>query len=302
NVTPPELTPWTKVVMIDASHFDANAAYAATERHQLEDYEPHVYRTRDAGRTWQPITKGLPAGVYVQTVKEDPLRRGLLFCGTERGVFVSFDDGDYWQSLQMNLPAVSVRDLQVKDDDLVVATHGRGFWVLDDITALRQMDRTIMAAEVILFRPADAIRLPQPDEQGTPLPRDEPSAENPPSGAIIDYYLKVAPAGPAALEILDAAGTVVRRFASDDHPRPRDANALAVELVWAPQAEPLPVTAGMHRWVWDLRLPAAATAAAEAPTAPPSFVAPGRYTLRLVVNGRDYRQPLFVRADPRGVW
>lgn len=298
NVTPPELTPWTKVVMIDASHFDANAAYAATERHQLEDYEPHVYRTRDAGRTWQPITTGLPAGVYVQTVKEDPLRRGLLFCGTERGVFVSFDDGDNWQSLQMNLPAVSVRDLQVKDDDLVVATHGRGFWVLDDITALRQMDRTILASEVILFRPADAIRLPQPDEQGTPLPRDEPAAENPPSGAIIDYYLKVAPAGPAGLEILDAAGIVVRRFASDDRLRPRDANALAVELVWAPQAEALPVTAGMHRWVWDLRLPPAATGA---PTAPPSFVAPGRYTLRLVVNGREYRQPLLVRADPRGV-
>ena len=133
--------------MIDASHFDAKTAYAAAERHQLEDYEPHVYRTRDAGKTWQPITQGLPAGVYVQTVKEDPRRRGLLFCGTERGVFVSFDEGDHWQSLQMNLPAGSMRDLQIKDDDLIVATHGRGFWMLDDITALRQIDAAAAGAD-----------------------------------------------------------------------------------------------------------------------------------------------------------
>jgi photosystem II stability/assembly factor-like uncharacterized protein len=300
NVTPPEITPWTKMVMIDASHFDVNTAFAAAERHQLEDYEPHIYRTRDAGRTWQAITKGLPAGIYVQTVKEDPLRRGLLFCGTERGVFVSFDDGDSWQSLQMNLPAASMRDLAIKDDDLIVATHGRGFWVLDDITALRQMDAAA-AAEAFLFRPADAIKLPQPDEQGTPLPKDEPSAENPPAGAIIDYYLKTAPAGAVALEILDAAGAVVRRFASDDRPAPRDPDTLAVQLVWAPQGEPLPATAGMHRWVWDLRGTATGGGRGRggrgggAPSMPP-----GRYTVRLTAGGKTLTQPLIVRSDPRG--
>ena len=300
DVTPPELTAWTKVVMIDASHFDANTAYAAAERHQLEDYEPHVYRTRDAGRTWQAITKGLPAGIYVQTVKEDPLRRGLLFCGTERGVFVSFDEGDNWQSLQMNLPPGSMRDLQIKDDDLIVATHGRGFWVLDDITALRQIDQKAADADAILFRPAEAIKLPEPSEQGTPLPKDEPSAENPPSGAIIDYYLKGTSSAPVALEILDASGTVVRRFASDDRPQPRDPDALAVQVVWAPQAEPLPATPGMHRWVWDLRGAPASTPGGRGGRGA-TISQPGRYSVRLTVDGKVFTQPLVVRQDPRGV-
>ena len=301
NVTPPEVTPWTKIVMIDASHFDAGTAYAAAERHQLEDYEPHIYRTRDGGKTWQTITKGLPAGIYVQTVKEDPLRRGLLFCGTERTVFVSFDDGDNWQSLQMNLPASSMRDLQIKDDDLMVATHGRGFWVLDDITALRQIDQKTAGAETILFRPAEAIKLPEPDEQGTPLPKDEPFAENPPAGAIIDYYLEGSPAGPVTLEILDAAGALVRRFASDDRPQLRDPNTLAVQLVWAPQAEPLPATAGMHRWVWDLRgTPAAGGGRGRGGRGEAAVAQPGRYSVRLTVAGKTFTQPLIVRQDPRG--
>src|SRR5262245_22439060 len=253
NVTPREMTPWTKVTMIEASHVDAMTAYAAAERHQLEDYEPHLYRTRDGGKTWQTITRGLPAGVYVQTIKEDPERPGLLFCGTERAVHVSFDAGDSWQSLQLNLPAGSMRDLAIKGDDLIVATHGRGFWVLDAITALRQIDDKTAAADAVLFRPAAAYDVPAPDEQGTPLPKDEPQAENPPAGAIIDYYLKSAASGPVALEIVDPAGTVVRRFASDDRPQPRDPATLTVQTIWAAQAEPLPATAGMHRWVWDLR-------------------------------------------------
>jgi photosystem II stability/assembly factor-like uncharacterized protein len=301
DVTPPDLTAWTKVVMIDASHFDANTAYAAAERHQLEDYEPHIYRTHDAGKTWQPITKGLPAGIYVQTVKEDPLRRGLLFCGTERGVFVSFDEGDHWQSLQMNLPPGSMRDLQIKDDDLIVATHGRGFWVLDDITALRQIDQTSADARAILYRPAQAIKLPDPSEQGTPLPKDEPSAENPPFGAIIDYYLKETPAAPVALEILDASGAVIRRFASDDRPQPRDPNALAVQLVWAPQAEPLSATPGMHRWVWDLRGPAPTAGGGRGGRGRGGSISPpGRYAVRLTVDGKSFTEPLIVRQDPRG--
>jgi photosystem II stability/assembly factor-like uncharacterized protein len=300
NVTPAEITPWSKVVMIDASHFDANTAFAAAERHQLEDYEPHIYRTRDAGRTWQTITRGLPAGIYVQTVKEDPLRRGLLFCGTERGVFVSFDEGDNWQSLQMNLPAASMRDLAVKDDDLIVATHGRGFWVLDDITALRQIDGAVADADAFLFRPAEAVKLPEPNEQGTPLPKDEPSAENPPNGAIIDYYLKAAPAGTVALEILDASGTVVRRFASDDRPAPRDPNTLAVQLVWAPPGEALPATAGMHRWVWDLRGTATGGGRGRGGRGGAPSVQPGRYTVRLTAGGKTLTEPLIVKQDPRG--
>src|SRR5437870_12376572 len=190
NVSPPAITSWSKVVMIEASHFDVKEAYAAYERHQLEDYEPHILRTRDSGKTWTEITNELPKGIYVQTVKEDSQRRGLLFAGTERALFVSFDDGDHWQSLQLNLPPASMRDFSIHDDDLIVATHGRGFWVLDDITALRQITDEIARAEAFLFRPAEAINLPQGSENGTPQPRDEPLAENPPHGAIIDYYLK----------------------------------------------------------------------------------------------------------------
>ncbi|HTM25239.1 MAG TPA: hypothetical protein VL225_08600 [Vicinamibacterales bacterium] len=313
NVTPPEITPWTKVTMIEASHFDANTAFAAAERHQLEDYEPHIYRTRDMGKTWQPITAGLPAGIYAQTVKEDPVRRGLLFCGTERGVYVSFDEGDRWQSLQLNLPATSMRDLAIKDDDLIVATHGRGFWMIDDMTALRQIDAKTAIADAVLFRPAAAVSLPAPSEQGTPLPKDEPSADNPPAGAIIDYYLKAAPAGPVALEILDSAGTVVRRFASDDRPQPRDPNTLAVQTVWAPAGEPLPATPGLHRWVWDLRGTPPAGAAGRGRGAgggggggggggrgrggQPLL---GAYTVRLTVDGKTYTQPFVVHPDPRG--
>ena len=323
NVTPPEITSWTKVTMIEASHFDANVAYVAAERHQLEDYEPHIYRTRDAGKTWQQITKGLPAGVYTQTVKEDPFTRGLLFCGTERAVYVSFDDGDSWQSLQLNLPATSMRDLAIKDNDLIVATHGRGFWEIDDISALRQLDPRAAGESAILFRPSPAVSLPAPSEQGTPLPKDEPFAENPPNGAIIDYYLKSAASGPVTLEIVDAAGNTVRRFSSEDRAQPRDPNTLNVQAVWQPVPEPLSATAGMHRWVWDLR------------GAPPAAPAGGRggggrgagggaaggggggggggrgrggaaqlgtFTVRLTVDGKTYTQPLVVHADPRGTF
>jgi len=168
NVTPPELTAWSKVTMMDASHFDVKEAFASVERHQLEDYEPYIYRTRDSGKTWQKITNGLPAGVYVQTVKEDPVKRGLLFAGTELGAYVSFDDGDHWQSLQLNLPRASVRDLVIKGDDVVVATHGRGFWVLDNITALRQVDDQMTTQNVFLFKPAVAVNVIPGSDNGTP--------------------------------------------------------------------------------------------------------------------------------------
>lgn len=306
NVTPPAMASWSKVVMIEASHFDVDEAYAAVERHQLEDYEPHIYRTRDAGRTWTEITKGLPGGSYLQTVKEDPQRRGLLFAGTERSVFVSFDDGDHWQSLQLNVPPASMRDLAIHGDDLIVATHGRGFWVLDDITALRQINPEVANSAAFLFRPADAINMPPGSDNGTPMPRDEPLAENPPNGAMIDYYLKSNVSGLVTLEILDPAGEVIRRYASDDKYPVVNPDTLSIPAFWVRTQEPLSALAGMHRWIWDLR-----------PTPPQrpaggggggggggfgrgvSTVLPGTYTVKLTVGGKTFTEPLVVKMDPR---
>jgi photosystem II stability/assembly factor-like uncharacterized protein len=305
NVTPPALTSWSKVVMIEASHFDVNEAYAAVERHQLSDYEPHIYRTLDSGKTWTEITRGLPAGVYVQTVKEDPNRRGLLFTGTERSVFVSFDDGDHWQSLQMNLPSASMRDLAVQGDDLIVATHGRGFWVIDNITPLRQLSNDVSKANAHLFQPADAYLLTPGNDNGTPMPRDEPIAENPPFGAMIDYHLKSNASGPVTIEIVDPAGDVIRKYSSEDKPAAVNLETLNIPAYWVRAPETVSTAAGMHRWIWDLR-----------PTPPPrpagggggggfggrggaSLVLPGVYTVRLSLAGKSFTQPLIVHADPR---
>ncbi len=304
NVTPPTLTGWSRVVMIDASHFEVNEAYAAIERHQLQDYEPHIYRTRNRGKTWEEITTGLPKGIYVQTVKEDPQRRGLLFTGTERAVYVSFDDGDHWQSLQLNLPPASMRDVVIHGDDLLLATHGRGFWVLDDITALRQISDEVGKANAFLFRPADAIAMVPGSDYGTPQPRDEALAENPPFGAMIDYYLKSNVSGPVILEIIDPSGEVIRRYSSDDKPPPVDPDKLNIPTYWIRNRESLSAAAGMHRWVWDLRPtpPASARAGAletfffggRGPA-----VLRGKYTIKLTVDGKTYTQPLAVRPDPR---
>jgi len=306
DVTPKELTPWSKVVMMDASHFDANQAYAAIDRHRLTDNEPYIYRTKDGGKSWQKITRGLPSGVYLQTVKEDPKRRGLLVAGTELGVFVSFNDGDDWQSLQLNLPPTSNRDLAFHDNDLIVATHGRGFWVLDDISALRQIGSEVTASEAFLFKPSDAIIFPPATDDGTPTQKDEPWAESPPVGAIIDYYLRSAAAGPVVLEILNGAGQTVRRYSSADPITPIDPNTLVVNAVWQRPQEGLAASAGMHRFVWDFR-----------PTPPqggrggrggggggggrggPSPLPAGSYSVKLTVNGKSYTQPLVTRADPR---
>ena len=303
DATPRELTPWSKVVMMEASHFDADEAYAAVDRHRLTDNEPYVYRTKDGGRSWQPITRGLPAGVYVQTVKEDPKTRGLLVAGTELGVFVSFNDGDDWHQLQLNLPPTSVRDLAFKDNDLIVATHGRGFWVLDDISALRQAGGVGLgtAASAVLFKPSDATILPTPTDEGTPTQKDEPWAENPPTGAVIDYYLRTASSGALTLEILNAAGQPVRRYSSTDAAAPVDPNTSAVMAAWQHPAEPLSAAAGMHRFVWDFRPQPQAGGRGRAGggrgAQPP--VAPGSYSVRLTVNGQSYTQPLTVRPDPR---
>ncbi|MGA8071954.1 MAG: hypothetical protein WB995_00680 [Candidatus Acidiferrales bacterium] len=304
NVTPPELTPWSKIVMTQASHFDANEAYAAVDRHRLEDNDPYIYRTRDAGKSWQRVTNGLPAGVYMQTIKEDPIRKGLLFAGTELGVFVSFNDGDDWQSLQLNLPPASMRDLAIHGEDLIVATHGRGFWVLDDITALRQMTDKVAQSDAYLFRPAEAIRMHAGTDFASPMPRDEALAENPPTGAMIDYYLKSASPGPVVIEILDAKGQAVRRYSSEDHSAPVKPETLQFPAFWRPTPPPLSTAAGMRRWIWDFQYTPVAGAvrleddeffaAARGVTA-----LPGAYTVKLTVAGQTYSQPLTVKLDPR---
>ncbi|HSV33525.1 MAG TPA: hypothetical protein VLH87_05330 [Pyrinomonadaceae bacterium] len=305
NVTPSPMTSWSKVVMIDASHFDVNEAYAAWERHQLEDYEPYIYRTRDGGKSWQKITNGLPAGIYVQTVKEDPQRKGLLFAGTERGVFVSFDDGDNWQPLQLNLPASSMRELAIHGDDLIVATHGRGFWILDNIAALRQINDEIAKSDAFLFRPPVVINYTPGSEQGTPQPRDEALAENPPFGAAVDYYLKSSVSGPVTLEILDPSGEVFRRYSSEDRPPAIDPNTLNIPAYWVPPAKALSKESGMHRWIWDLRPTPTARGGGAGGGGGGFFgrsagsALPGTYTVRLTVGGRSYSQPLIVEWDPR---
>jgi photosystem II stability/assembly factor-like uncharacterized protein len=303
NVTPPELTPWSKVVMIQASHFDPQEAFAAVDRHRLEDNEPHIYRTRDEGKTWQTITNGLPAGVYLQTIREDPVRKGLLFAGTELGVFVSFNDGDKWQSLQLNLPAVSMRDLAIHGDDLIVGTHGRSIWVLDDISALRQVADAAAKADAYLFKPAEAIRMHAGNANGSPQPRDEALAENPPAGAMIDYYLKADAAGRLKLEILDASGKIVRSYSSADEVKPVDPSKLDIPPSWISAPKQLSSAAGMHRWIWDLHYAAAAggrTGVFAMFFGPGGVMAlPGSYTVRLTVNGKSMSQPLIVKMDPR---
>lgn len=280
--------------MMQASHTDFNEAYAAVDRHQLNDFAPHIYRTRDLGKTWQEITRGLPQDGYVHTIKEDPVRRGLLFAGTERAVFVSFDSGDSWQSLQLNLPPTSMRDLEVRDVDLVLATHGRGFWVLDDISVLRQVSATTAAAPAVLFKPADAVAVVQGDDNGTPWQKDEPQAENARVGATIDYYLK-APSNPVRLEILDDAGRVVRAISSDD-PGPAPLPPQNVSVLWRPRPNVLTGEAGAHRWIWDLR-PTPVPEAGRGRRPPPMLT--GTFTVRLTTNGQAYTQPLIVKNDPR---
>ncbi|MEP7344996.1 MAG: hypothetical protein ABI877_07010 [Gemmatimonadaceae bacterium] len=306
NVTPPAMTAWSRVTMMDASHFDFNVAFASVDRHQLQDYDPYIYRTRDMGKTWQRITNGLPAGVYVHTVKEDTVRQGLLFAGTERGVYVSFDDGDSWQPLQLNLPVTSMRDMEVYDNDLIVATHGRGFWVIDDISPLRQIDSAAAAAAAYLFKPADAIHVMQGDDNGTPVQKDEPIVPNPPDGAAIDYYLKNAARGPVTLEILDASGKIVRTFTSTpvNEPAPTrgrrgDGGIPNTSPIWRRPADaPLSVAAGMHRVVWN---PAGAGErdVFGDPNEALTRTVTGTFTAMLTVDGKSYTQPFAIKPDPR---
>ena len=302
NVTPPAITPWSRVTMMEASHFDFNSAYASVDRHQLQDFEPYVFRTRDMGKTWTRITTGLPTGVYVHTIKEDPTRQGLLFAGTERGAFVSFDDGDNWQSLQLNLPATSVRDFEIHGADLVVGTHGRGIWVIDDISVLRQLNDTVTTSDAHLFKPADAISYAQGDDNGTPTQKDEPQTPNRENGAVIDYYLRSAATSEVTIEMLDAAGASVRTFSSAGG---GGANAVGgrggggipnTSPLWRTTPEPMSAAAGMHRVVWH---PVSGGGRGGGPGRGSGAPLTGVFTAKLTVNGRSYTQTFTVKPDPR---
>jgi len=299
NVTPPEITAWSKLTHIEASHSDGGTAYAAVDRHRLDDLRPYLYRTRNFGKNWELVSNGIPEGHFLNCVREDPVRKGLLYACTEKGVFVSFDDGEHWQSLQMNLPTTSVRDLVIHRDDLVIATHGRSFWILDDITPLRQINPEIIQSASWLFQPATAYRVRPGADQGTPVPFDEPHADNPPDGAILDYYLKDTQSTPVRLEIFDSAGALVRRYASDDALAKTKAEEMQFPMYWVHEAEPISATAGLHRFVWDLHyaFPADVHTSFYGPKAP--LALPGKYTIKLTVNGQSYSQPLLLKMDPR---
>ncbi len=303
NVTPPELTPWSKIGLLEASRHDSNTVYAAVDRHRLDDLRPHIYRTHDGGKTWQQIIRGIPVGSYVNAVREDPARQGLLYAGTETGMFVSFNDGDVWQPLQLNLPTASVRDLVVHGDDLVIATHGRSFWILDDVTPLRQISAEPPAAEAVLFEPQTAWRVRPGSFEGTPLPPEEPQGENPPSGAIINYYLKSKPIGPIILEVLDDAGKLVRSYSSADKIPPVDPKSLDIPMYWIHPGKTLSDEPGMHRFAWNIHYPAASRPdnrlAAMFGLGSGAWAPPGRYAVRLTVGGHTSTQPLTLKMDPR---
>jgi hypothetical protein len=333
------MQPWTRIFNIEAGHFDSQTAYAAANTLRIHDMHPHFWRTHDGGKTWTEINSGIAPDAVANSIREDPRQRGLLYAATDNQVWVSYDDGDHWESLRLNMPAISVRDIQVKDDttclcaDLIAGTHGRGFWILDDLTPLRQMAalRRAQASKLpYLVRPATAARVRFGNNEPTPWPPELPAGENPPSGAVIDYFLPAAPAA-LKLEVVNAAGRVVRTYASDDpvlDPDPAldptaydkvcrqkpSAPDCGLPLYWPAARRRLSAEAGMHRFTWDMRYQPLtppnpqiegevdATGAVphrseRAPAAP--WVPPGRYTLRLIVDGKPYTQPLTLRLDPR---
>jgi photosystem II stability/assembly factor-like uncharacterized protein len=338
NVTPPAIKPWTRIFNIDAGHFDAQTAYAAANTLRLDDLNPHFYRTHDGGKTWTEINTGIAPGAVANSIREDPRKRGLLYAATDLQVWVSFDDGDHWQSLKFDMPAISVRDIKVKDDstclcsDLVAGTHGRGYWILDNLTSLRQEAEARAAesrGEAYLYKPATAVRVRFGTNDPTPWPPELPAGENPLPGGIIDYTLAKDASAPVTLDVLDAAGKVVRHYSSDDHvrdPNPAldpvaydkvcqatpSAPDCALPLYWPAKPIRLSPRAGFHRFTWDLHYdpigedPDAGDEGAQGavphhtydqPYSP--WVPPGSYTIRLTVDGKTYTQPLALRLDPR---
>jgi photosystem II stability/assembly factor-like uncharacterized protein len=331
-VTPSEMTAWSKVSQIEAGHFDAETAYASVDRHRIADNKPYIYRTHDGGKTWQSVVAGIPEGAYVNSVKEDPQVKGLLYAATELRVYVSFNDGVQWQPLQNNMPVTSVRDIVVHGDDLAVATHGRGFWVLDQMSALRQIATAgaqIVSANAYLFKPGETYAIRQGGMNGTPMPHEEPQMENPPSGVVAYYWLQSAARQPLKLELLDSSGAVRACVASDTAVRAVDTETLSVQAIWVQPTQPPSAAAGMHRYALggaaagrggfgrsngpsapDACTPPAGAADAKAPNPPAAgpggfrrgapSLPPGQYSVHLTVDGQTYSQPVTVKPDPRG--
>ena len=329
DVTPPAMTAWSKVSQIEASHFDAKVAYASVDRHRLGDMQPYIYRTRDGGKTWMNVTRGIPEGAFVNSVKEDPKQKGLLYAATELRVYVSFNNGEQWQSLELNMPVTSVRDLVVHGDDLAIATHGRGFWVLDQMSALRQIaaqGTAIASAKAWLFAPGTTWAIHQGGENGTPLPHEEPQEQNPPSGVVVYYWIKSVPQLPFKIELLNAKKKVVGCVASDAPVKPVDTEAINVQAYWLQPTAPPSAEAGMHRvelhgppllprsfgfGPQQLAAPPVdachPAGSAPVPAVSPGlslFVGPGNlepgvYTVRMTVDGETLTRPVTVLPDPR---
>lgn len=337
NVTPAGIKPWARIFNLDAGHFDTRTAYVAANTLRLDDMNPHFWRTHDGGKTWTEINNGIPAGAPSTAIREDPRKKGLLYASTETQVWVSFDDGDHWHSLRLNMPAISVRDIEVKDDasclcsDLVAGTHGRGFWILDNLTPLRQMTEAAAASDAYLFKPGIGIRIRFGTNDPTPWPPELLAGENPPNGAIVDYYLP-SQANEVKLEFLDAQNHVIRTYSSNDPVRNPDpaldpaaynkvcqqnpaAADCSLPLYWPAPPQILKTSAGMHRFTWDMHydpLPGSgggrggggggavgAVPHRTYPSVNAPWVAPGTYTVRLTANGRTMTQPIVIRMDPR---
>jgi photosystem II stability/assembly factor-like uncharacterized protein len=295
NVTPRDLPEWSMISIVEPSHFDAASAYIAVDRHKLDDFRPFIYRTNDSGKSWTPVTRGIPEGSYVRAVREDPKRKGLLFAGTETGVYFSFDDGANWQELKLNLPTVPIHDLNIHDDDLIVATHGRAFWVLDDITPFRQINANATNAEMILYKPHPAIRLHLTEA----IERRGPLGDDPPLGAIIDYYFHGAPTDEVKLDILDSAGKLVRSLSSKENKQDEQPPEWPDQLR---EVTTIPAAAGMNRYAWNMRWepPVKIPGAFYTGNGPQGPLAlPGTYTMKLTVASRSVTQPLEIVMDPR---
>lgn len=315
NVTPPELTPWSKVIQMAASYANPQEAFAAVDRHRLNDDQPYIYRTRDGGKTWTKIVSGIPANQYLESITADPVRKGMLFCGTNLGVYVSFDDGDQWQPLRLNMPPVEIRGFAFHGKALVIATFGRSFWVMDDISPLRQVKAAMNDAAAVLYKPEPAeLKVAEgrsyqgenPESKASSLdPMLIVSADAPPSGAVIHYYLQ-ADNGPVSLDILDSAGKVVRHYSSSERARTVNPDTLTIIPQFREPAPGLSAAAGSHAWSWDLReiKPGANAGGGRGGFFARFFggggtpAAPGTYTVRLTADGHQYTQPLVVKAGP----
>jgi photosystem II stability/assembly factor-like uncharacterized protein len=323
DVTPKDLTAWSKVSQVEAGHFDLDTAYASVDRHRVADDKPYIYRTHDGGKTWQNVVAGIPDGAFVNSVKEDILAKGLLYAATELRVYVSLDDGDHWQPLENNMPVTSIRDIVVHGDDLAIATHGRGFWVMDQMGALRQIavkTSEITAADAYLFEPGETFALIAGNMNGTPMPHEEPQETNPPSGVVVYYWLKSGSGGPVKLELLNGSGVVRACAASDMEVRKVDTEALNVQAIWEQPIRPPSTSAGIHRFALAPgtrrrrpgagQEPSAGSCASSQPA--PSDVdnssqprgrseslTPGDYTVRLTAGGQSYSQRVRIKPDPR---